>query len=274
MELLLGKNNHPEVQELSLNPEYWGPKFWDVLHLAAVGYSKSPTPAEKLGFRMFFDSLRYVLPCQKCRGSYENYLNTRGIQDSDLQSRDDLFRWVFELHNSVNLNLNKPMNQRSLEDLQRQYYPLAILPGPSQGAQVAQVVAPRPLPLGPRRPMLQHKTSAATNAFANNMAQAMNRIKTLRVQTQPIVAVPVPAAAVPIRAAATAPAAAVSFYRPPGRFVPQAHAAQPQNRRPMLPSWTPNPNSSGTPTANVLPLTQKHQRSVAMYSTGCGCRRR
>ena len=256
MELLSGKNSHPEASELSLNPEYWGPKFWDVLHLAAVGYSKSPTPAEKLGFRMFFDSLRYVLPCQKCRGSYETFLNNRGLRDSDLQSRDALFRWVFELHNSVNLNLSKPINQRSLEDLQRQYYPLAILPGPIKVPPQLSKVQP-----GPRRPMNQHKTSAATNSFANNMAQAMDRIRTLRVKTQTIEAVSVP---VPVQV----PVRAMSV---PDRLYSAARPVKAdQNRRPMLPTWTPK--KSGT--ANVLPLGQNHQRSVAMYSTGCGCRRR
>lgn len=255
MELSSGKNNQPVAQELSLNPEYWGPKFWDVLHLAAVGYSTNPTPAEKLGFRMFFDSLRYVLPCQKCRGSYESYLNARGIQDSDLQSRDSLFHWVFELHNSVNLNLNKPVNRRSLEDLQSQYYPLTILPGP-----VAPQMPPVPIrPLSstaPRRPMLDvgRRTSTATNTFANNMAQAMNRIRTLRVQTLVPVPVPVP---VPVHVAP------IRFQ--PNRGVPRNNSAQPQNRRPQLPNGI---------TPNMLPLTQKHQRSVAMYSTGCGCRRR
>ena len=266
MELSSGKNNNPAEQELSLNPEYWGPKFWDVLHLAAVGYSTTPTPAEKLGFRMFFDSLRYVLPCQKCRGSYETYLNTRGIRDSDLQSRDSLFRWVFELHNSVNLNLDKPMNRRSLEDLQRQYYPLTILPGPIKPLSTG------PLVPQPRRPMLDvgRRTSAATNTFANNMAQAMDRIKTLRVQAQVPVLAPVP---VPVHAAkqpmeqvpVPAPVHAAPTRFQPNRFVPRSNSAQPQNRRPLLPNGM---------MPNVVPLTQKHQRSVAMYSTGCGCRRR
>lgn len=263
MELSSGKNNNPVEQELSLNPEYWGPKFWDVLHLAAVGYSTTPTPAEKLGFRMFFDSLRYVLPCQKCRGSYETYLNTRGIQDSDLQSRDSLFRWVFELHNSVNLNLNKPENRRSLEDLQRQYYPLTILPAPPGPPVLIRPPVPiRPLALTtqPRRPMLDvgRRTSSATNTFANNMAQAMNRIKTLRVQA------PVPAP-VPAPALVPAPVHAAQARFQPNRFVPRSNSAQPQNRRPLLPNGM---------MPNVVPLTQKHTRSVAMYSTGCGCRRR
>jgi len=127
--------------ELTLNPEFWGPRFWEVLHLVAVGYSATPTPSEKLGFRMFFDSLRYILPCPKCRASYEKYLFSRKLSEEDMSSRDKLFNWVYELHNSVNLNLKKAPFQ-SLEAVKATYYPLAIaaapaIPPPAQRTRVA-----------------------------------------------------------------------------------------------------------------------------------------
>jgi len=124
-----------------LNPEFWGPRFWEVLHLVAVGYSATPTPSEKLGFRMFFDSLRYILPCPKCRASYEKYLFSRKLSEEDMSSRDKLFNWVYELHNSVNLNLKKAPFQ-TLEAVKATYYPLAIaaapaIPPPAQRTRVA-----------------------------------------------------------------------------------------------------------------------------------------
>jgi hypothetical protein len=127
--------------ELTLNPEFWGPRFWEVLHLVAVGYSATPTPSEKLGFRMFFDSLRYILPCPKCRASYEKYLFSRKLSEEDMSSRDKLFNWVYQLHNSVNLNLKKAPFQ-TLEAVKATYYPLAIaaapaIPPPAQRTRVA-----------------------------------------------------------------------------------------------------------------------------------------
>jgi len=148
--------------ELTLNPEFWGPRFWEVLHLVAVGYSATPTPSEKLGFRMFFDSLRYILPCPKCRASYEKYLFSRKLSEEDMSSRDKLFNWVYQLHNSVNLNLKKAPFQ-TLEAVKATYYPLAIAAAPAipPPAQRPRVVISRRSP----------------SIFSQNMMAGLNLLK-------------------------------------------------------------------------------------------------
>jgi len=54
---------------------------------------------------VFFDSLRSVLPCPMCRQHYAKHLQKLPIQ---VQSREDLMMWLFELHNLVNRELGHP----------------------------------------------------------------------------------------------------------------------------------------------------------------------
>jgi hypothetical protein len=107
---------------LSLNPDYWGPVFWEVMYLGAAGYSAKPTANEKLGFRLFFDSLRYVLPCAKCRADYDQYLTTSPVTDRELENRNALFAWVYSLHKHVSLKLQKPAFP-TLEAMQYSFFP-------------------------------------------------------------------------------------------------------------------------------------------------------
>jgi hypothetical protein len=139
---------------LSLNPDYWGPVFWEVMYLGAAGFSAKPTPNEKLGFRLFFDSLRYVLPCAKCRADYDQYLTTSPVTDKDLESRNALFAWVYGLHKHVSLKLQKPAFP-TLEAMQYSFFP----------AQTAaqRIVWKRPVPA-----VILPKTSNAIQPFRNN----------------------------------------------------------------------------------------------------------
>ena len=234
--------------ELTLNPEFWGPRFWEVLHLVAVGYSATPTPSEKLGFRMFFDSLRYILPCPKCRASYEKYLFSRKLSEDDMSSRDKLFNWVYELHNSVNLNLKKAPFQ-TLEAVKATYYPLAIAAAPAippPPAQRASVVISRRSP----------------SIFSQNM---MAGLKLLKAPPPPPPPPPPPAKpAPPVLQAAWSPRSIPITHN---RIVPMIHAV------PAAPGTTRR--SAPIPMAHAVPAAPgTPRRSAPMYSSGCGCRRR
>lgn len=209
--------------ELTLNPEFWGPRFWEVLHLVAVGYSATPTPSEKLGFRMFFDSLRYILPCPKCRASYEKYLFSRKLSEKDLSSRDNLFHWVYELHNSVNLNLKKAPFQ-TLEAVKATFYPLAITK--PLVPQAARPPAQRPRVVISRR---------SPSIFSQNMMAGLNLLKAPPPPPPP----PTPPVkpAPPVLQTAWSPRSTPIMHN---RIVPMAHAvpAAPGTTRRSAPMYS------------------------------------
>ena len=54
--------------------------------------------------KTFLESLQHTLPCLECRINYKRHLEKYPIR---LGSRRELFNWVVDLHNAVNLETNK-----------------------------------------------------------------------------------------------------------------------------------------------------------------------
>jgi hypothetical protein len=79
------------------------------MHLAALGYSNSPTLPEKRAAKEFYESLQYMIPCPICKTHYAEFLKQYPLTPS-LDSRTDLFRWTVQIHNAVNESLGKPSN--------------------------------------------------------------------------------------------------------------------------------------------------------------------
>ena len=101
--------NQPSIQPLAIPPSVWGPFFWHTMHLAALGYSATPTLPEKRAAKEFYESLQYMIPCPLCKTHYAEFLKQYPITPS-LDSRMDLFRWTVQIHNAVNESLGKPSN--------------------------------------------------------------------------------------------------------------------------------------------------------------------
>lgn len=92
-------------------PDVWGPIFWNTMHIVSLGYSATPTEAEKAGAKAFFESIAIVLPCPICREHYAQLLKesaASGSLDEAVQSKGQLIYWVWETHNKVNTMLGKP----------------------------------------------------------------------------------------------------------------------------------------------------------------------
>lgn len=88
------------------NPIYWGPSAWKFFETTAFGYAEDPSDEEKTAAFNFFESLRYLLPCSKCKDHYGKNFSKLPV---NVESRDTLSRWVVEFHNIVNVSLGKPL---------------------------------------------------------------------------------------------------------------------------------------------------------------------
>lgn len=94
-----------------LMTKIWGPPGWLFLHCVTMGYPYKidKTNPEHL-FRKdetkkFFESLGNVLPCVYCRKSYNTFLNNNPLTDKILDSRENIARWFYNIHNLVNTKL-------------------------------------------------------------------------------------------------------------------------------------------------------------------------
>jgi hypothetical protein len=92
----------------NLLPEVWGPHGWTFMHYVALGYPDQPTEDDKTSYQNFYESLSNVLPCQGCADHYKETILQFPVKDH-LKDRESLLRWSFDIHNTVNKQLGKPV---------------------------------------------------------------------------------------------------------------------------------------------------------------------
>lgn len=94
-----------------LMTKIWGPPGWLFLHCVTMGYpyqiekTKPDHLFRKEETKKFFESLGNVLPCVYCRESYNKFLIQLPLTDSVLDTRENLARWFYNMHNLVNKKL-------------------------------------------------------------------------------------------------------------------------------------------------------------------------
>ena len=66
--------------------------------------------------------LRYVLPCEVCKKHFSQHIHHNPIETA-LHSKRKLVEWLIEVHNQVNISLNKPtMTYDQVIDLYKKIY--------------------------------------------------------------------------------------------------------------------------------------------------------
>jgi len=100
----------------NFEPKVWGPYAWFFLESIAMGYSTNPSYEEKKAAETFFKSLHLMIPCEKCRNNYIKHQKKYPLTETVLSSRDNLFMWIINIHNSV-----IPGNTKSYDET-FQYY--------------------------------------------------------------------------------------------------------------------------------------------------------
>ena len=88
------------------NNNVWGPSAWTFLHTITYNYPENPSDNDKKNYHNFFDSLQHVLPCDKCKGHYKQNIQKYDLNNS-LDNRDDLVKWLIDIHNEVNKDTGK-----------------------------------------------------------------------------------------------------------------------------------------------------------------------
>ena len=89
-----------------MDPNVWGPKLWFMIHTIALNYPDNPTYQDRRSYEEFYNSLKYVIPCEKCRIHYTQRLKRMPIINH-LDNSNTLFKYTIDLHNQVNKSLNK-----------------------------------------------------------------------------------------------------------------------------------------------------------------------
>lgn len=92
-----------------MKPEIWGKYGWCFFHLVLLGYPANPTKKDKKHYYEYIQSLKHVLPCDKCKDNLKKHLKKYPLTDTALESRPNLIKWGIDLHNIVNYYTGKPL---------------------------------------------------------------------------------------------------------------------------------------------------------------------
>lgn len=76
----------------NIDPNIWGPHGWEFLMVISYYYDNDDVNFKH--YKKFFESLKHLLPCLKCRTNYINYLNC-----NPLTKHTNLLKWLIILHN-------------------------------------------------------------------------------------------------------------------------------------------------------------------------------
>ena len=85
----------------NLEPKVWGPHAWFFLESIAMGYPTNPTPTDIEKTKLFFSSLKYVIPCAKCRNNFDKHSEDNPLTDEVLSSNETFFKWIVDMHNAA-----------------------------------------------------------------------------------------------------------------------------------------------------------------------------
>jgi len=91
-----------------MDPKIWGPHAWFFMHAITLAYPDKPNKNDKDNIKGFFNYLGKVIPCHKCRNNFKNHLDKVPLNDKVLSSRENLVKWLIEIHNEVNEMTGKP----------------------------------------------------------------------------------------------------------------------------------------------------------------------
>ena len=85
----------------------WGPSMWHFLHCMSFNYPAYPTKENKKEYYEFLLSLQNTLPCGKCRNNLKKNLKVLKFSKKMLKNRDTFSKFIYDLHNHINLMLGK-----------------------------------------------------------------------------------------------------------------------------------------------------------------------
>jgi hypothetical protein len=93
--------------DYGLLTKIWGPHIWKTLHFISFNYPNDPSYEQKKVYKLFFETLGEVLPCNSCSESYLNLISNgpTKICDEVFENRQTLTKWLFDLHQTVNNKL-------------------------------------------------------------------------------------------------------------------------------------------------------------------------
>jgi hypothetical protein len=92
---------------MAIDKSIWGRHMWFTLHNISLAYPNTPNKTDKENYKAFFYLIKDILPCKICSDHYKENLLKLPLTDEILSNKELFIKWVIDMHNLVNENINK-----------------------------------------------------------------------------------------------------------------------------------------------------------------------
>jgi len=94
----------PNVKNI-YRPKYtWGPVIWNFIHtISIIDFLENEMYVNEV--KKYLQSVFNILPCKHCCETYKIWIDK--LETIDINERMVLFKWSVDLHNEVNVKINK-----------------------------------------------------------------------------------------------------------------------------------------------------------------------
>ena len=90
-----------------LDENIWGPLYWKFLYTAALTYPNHPNDITKRKYYDLIMNFPLFIPNENMGNTFSKFLDNYPPQ-SYLSSKESLIKWVWFVHNKINIFLGKP----------------------------------------------------------------------------------------------------------------------------------------------------------------------
>jgi hypothetical protein len=99
--------NKDYASKNGMSTTIWGPLLWSSMHIISFNYPTNPSESDKTNYKIWILSYKNILPCAYCRINFDKNLKSAGFSDKVFNNRNSFSRFVYRLHNCVNIMLGK-----------------------------------------------------------------------------------------------------------------------------------------------------------------------
>jgi hypothetical protein len=82
--------------------EYWGPRFWYLLHMISYSYPEKPTKRIQDTYYNYFLITCQIIPCDDCRKHFSKSIESKSLR-FNLDNKQQVIDWFKSQHNDVNI---------------------------------------------------------------------------------------------------------------------------------------------------------------------------
>jgi hypothetical protein len=86
---------------INLNPTIWGPRAWFFIDSIVIALPNNISSSLQNELKHFFIALSSLLPCEKCRYHFAEYIKKTDIMNVNFSTKDRVLKWVNNVHNEV-----------------------------------------------------------------------------------------------------------------------------------------------------------------------------